>query len=54
MRYAPPDYCRVHITRQRLTPGQIIQPRRGYWFRVVERALPFVWIVSDCKPWSTR
>lgn len=48
----PPDYCRVHITRQKLTPGQIIQPRRGRWFRVLERALPFCWIVQTYKPWS--
>lgn len=54
MRYAPPEYCRVFFTRQKLTPGQLIQPRRNRFFRVLEKALPCVWIVQPYRPWSTR
>lgn len=50
----PPDYCRVYLTRDKLYPGQIIQPRRNRFFRVLERAMPCVWIVSTYKPWGCR
>ena len=52
--YTPPDYHRVYITRQKLAPGKIIQPKRGRWFRAVERVMPLVWIVSTYKPWGHR
>lgn len=41
----PPTRDRVMVTTQRLNKGQLIQPTRGKLFEVVEKALPFVYII---------
>lgn len=45
---------RILFSRSRMKPGQIIQPKRGYWFVVKEKALPFCWIVTPYQPWAHR
>jgi len=45
---------RILFSATRMRPGQIIQPKRGFWFVVKERALPFTWIVVPYRPWAHR
>lgn len=42
----------ILFTRQKLRPGQLIQPVKNRHFRVLEKALPFTWIVQPYKPWT--
>lgn len=45
VKWNPPVRDRLMLTTQKFVKGQLIQPTRGKLFEVIEKALPFVYIV---------